>query len=126
MSVELFHLKIGYSYLQLDGYWGRIAELVLNRSLLWREEEFRAADAVWFEDIRVMRPFSGEIPAGGALIEGGWDHEHCEICTEKISPQTNPVGFFAEPRHWICKACYHRFVLARSLDFIADSQQGGL
>lgn len=117
---DLAKLEIGRSYPQGDGYWGERAELVLNHSLVWRAREFHASDAVWFEHSRTMCPLSGEIPAGGVLVKGGWDHEHCEICSEKISQQTSPVGVFAEPGHWICDDCYQRFVLSRSLAFIVD------
>lgn len=120
-SVDLTKLHVGRSYPQLDGYWGDRAELALDRSLIWREREYQAPDAVWFERSRTMRPFSDEIPDGGVLVKGGWNHEHCQICWETISQQTNPIGLFAEPNHWICKECYARFIIPRSLDFIVDA-----
>jgi hypothetical protein len=118
--IQLAKLEIGRAYPQLDGYWGERAELVFNRSLLWREREYQPTDAVR-ERSGTMRPFSGAVPAGGVLVKGGWDHEHCAICWETISQKANPIGLHAAPDHWICKGCYQRFVQARSLDFIVDA-----
>jgi hypothetical protein len=120
-ATKLPMLQVGRRYPLFDGYWGERAELALNRLLEWREREYVAPDAVWFERSRTMRPFSGDVPEGGVLVKSGWDHEHCQICWETISQQTNPVGVFAEPDYWICKDCYSRFVLPRSLDFIVDA-----
>lgn len=117
---ELAKLQVGRSYPLLDGYWGERAELVLNVALVWREREYAAQDAVWCERSRTLRPYSGEVPEGGTLIKGGWDHEHCEICWETISQQTAPAAVFAEPNHWICKSCFQQFVVPRSLGFIVD------
>ena len=118
---ELAKLEEGRTYPQLDSYWGERAELVFDRSLVWKDQEYVAPDGVWIERSRTMRPFSGEVPDGGVLVKGGWDHEHCEICCDSISQQTNPIGVFAEPYHWICKECYRRFIIPRSLDFIVDT-----
>ena len=119
---DLRYLRNNRSYPRLDGYWGERTELVCDRSRGWRERRFEAADAVGFSADRghMIRKMSDSLPAGGTIIEGGWDHEHCEICWATISPAGEPIGMFAEPDHWVCCNCYHRFIVPRSLDFIVD------
>jgi hypothetical protein len=64
------------------------------------------------------------LPEGGTLIKSGWDHEHCDICWETISPHTDQAAMFSEPDHWICRKCYETFVVPRSLDFIYIEEPG--
>lgn len=117
----LQELRLGDSYPQLDGYWGERAALVFDGSKVWKERQFEPTDAVRYRDDHVLGPISGKVPPGGEVVQGGWDHEHCEICWEKISRQANPIAMFAEPHHWLCCACYLRFVVPRSLEFISTA-----
>jgi hypothetical protein len=127
MADELALLEDGHTYRRLDSYWGERAALVLDHQRQWSEQRFEPVDAVAYKraaDTLVGKATNQDVPEGGTLIKGGWDHEHCEICWEKISPQTEPVGMFSEPDHWICCKCYEKFVVPRSLDFICVEESG--
>ena len=63
----------------LDGYWGGRAELVLDSGRQWKRVRFERGDAVRLKkgDSIYMKKADSSEPAEGALVEGGWDDEHC-------------------------------------------------
>jgi hypothetical protein len=83
---ELLALRIGESYPYVDGYYGERAELVLDSTRIWHLSVFRPTDSVRFEGTAGIMETraSGHTPDGGVTVPGGWDHEHCFICQEKI------------------------------------------
>jgi len=125
-------LVTGTSYPYFDGYWGERAELVLDARRSWEPRRFAPQDAVEFRTDsgrvlqstskpnaeRLYRRESSEGASEGArVVPGGWDHEHCAVCWETIGTATSEA-FFSEPSEWVCAACYARFIVPRSLDFI--------
>ncbi len=86
----------------LDGYWGERAELVLNEKLKWEKIPFEPRDAV----------------RGSEVIKGGWDHEHCAVCWEKIGAYGQASGFVSASNIWICEQCHGKYVSVRSLSFV--------
>jgi hypothetical protein len=121
MASELTLLKSGETYRRFDGYWGERAALVLDRHRCWNQRTFEPVDAVAFQrpgGTLVGNATNQNMPEGGTLIRGGWDHEHCEICSKTISPKTDPIAMVSEPDHWICQECYENFVVPGSLAFI--------
>jgi hypothetical protein len=121
MASELSLLKSGETYRRFDGYWGERAALVLDRNRLWDQRTFKPVDAVAFQrpgGTLFANVKNQDTTEGGTLIKGGWDHEHCEICTKKISPKTDPIAMVSEPDHWICQECYQNYVVSGSLAFI--------
>ena len=73
--------------------------------------ELRAASDegdVW----RVARPYDGgpHDPGGAEVVEGGWDHEHCDVCWVKIRPgdwywpNVDEAGGHVD----LCEQCYPR------------------
>jgi hypothetical protein len=111
---ELRYLEVGRAYTYLDSYWGVRAQLVMNASHVWHLVEFAPRDAV-------ESPGKGgadSTPA--ALVPGGWDHEHCEICGEKIGRAGQEDGYVNETDLWVCRRCYDQFVSRRSLEFIDE------
>jgi hypothetical protein len=95
----LGQLMVGESYAYLEGYWGERAELVLDTARIWRASEFQ--------------PTADD----GELVPGGWDHEHCSICHQKIGWGGQPNGFVSED-DWVCDECHSRFIIPRSLAFM--------
>jgi len=95
-------LERGRAYPYLDGYWGERAELVYDAARVWVRAEFRPRDSV----------------RQGKVISGGWDHEHCRICWEKISESTQPFGYHDQDEDWVCESCYEKYVTTKSIDFI--------
>ncbi len=71
-----------------------------------------------------MRPRhgSGDAPAGGRIVSGGWEHEHCRICWEKIGQGGAPTGFLSEDDEWACTRCYQEYVLPKSVGFVMPGQ----
>lgn len=124
----------------LDGYWGVRAELVLDKTLQWFRTQFEPTDGIQtagdncrvlrkatLEDATSRRIFPANAERGQAqppeeeseIIKGGWDHEHCSICWEKISPFAQAEGYLSPPDTWVCVRCYVQYVQPRSLDFIS-------
>lgn len=65
-----------------------------------------------FPDGRTTLPPVG--PDG--VIIGGWDHVHCEICDAHIVAES--YGYIDPGEHWVCAACYDKYVVSRDLSFI--------
>jgi hypothetical protein len=98
---------VGNSYPCLDGYWGQLARLVFDQSKQWKRTQFEPADSTrFFENGR------------REVVPGGWDHEHCAICSEKISVATQAYGYRDEQDTWVCEHCYQHYVVPRSLAFV--------
>lgn len=127
---DRFFLQPGVEYEYLDGYWGKRAELVFDRSRKWSRMEFKPTDAVEFilKDKRVRGKW-GQKPMAGAesihRVEGGWDHEHCQICWESISQfeGDQKSGYKNQNDEWLCDRCFNSFVKQKSIDFIIEPQQ---
>ena len=100
-------LQRGASYTYFDGYWGYRAQLVLDRSRILQRAPFRPSDTQ-------RRKWDGTLE----VVKGGWDHEHCEICLERISEDENPFGYVDQNDKWICETCYEKYVVPGSLGFI--------
>lgn len=124
---ELSALRPGEAYAFIDGYWGERAELVLDGGRFWQRAVFEPSDMVRFTGpggTSTGTRSSPEAPAGGELVPGGWDHEHCEICSRKIGYGGEPSGLYSAPDAWVCEECYNSFVVARSLAFARSVAQG--
>jgi hypothetical protein len=65
-----------------------------------------------FPDGRTTLPPIG--PDG--VIRGGWDHVHCEICDTHIVAES--YGYIDPGDHWVCEACYDKYVVSHDLSFI--------
>jgi hypothetical protein len=117
---DLVRFQIGQAYPYLDGYWGERAELVLTDQP-WQRARFEPRDAVRFTTPEgVLMTEADRSWEGGERVPGGWDHAHCEICTEKLGAGGQPHGFLSPPRTWVCERCYRQFVARRSLGFLRD------
>ena len=112
-------LRPGESYAFLDLYWGDLAILVLDRSREWRQTRFQPVDAIQqFSDGHRVLSKASPGQADGTVVPGGWDHEHCEICYEKLGPQGQSIGWTSSLDEWLCNACYDEYLVPRSLDFV--------
>lgn len=117
-------LSPGESYPFMESYWGRRAELVLDEGRHWHRADFKAGDMVRYPvegGGRLSTRSSSQAPAGGEVVPGGWDHEHCEICWQRIGSGGEPEAFFSPQNSWVCEACYGHFVVPRSLAFAKDA-----
>jgi hypothetical protein len=101
--------KIGAAYPFIDGYWGERAHLVYDSSREWRKVKFVPQDATRYHSDGTTE-----------IVEGGWDHEHCAICWQTISPNElgNEYGYQDQNDSWVCQTCYKQYIVPKSLDFI--------
>ena len=99
-------------------------EFVEDASVPWRLAEFKPRDAwkVPFGVGHTLAPYetySDPVtrPERCELVPSGWDHEHCELCWEKImeEPHGQPEGYTDGTHRWICIACFERFVAPRRI-----------
>ncbi len=99
----------GAEYALLNAYWGELATLVLDNSIVWNSVKFEPKDSVVYHpDGRVEN------------VKGGWDHEHCRICFQNISlfEADNQFGYVNQNDDWLCESCYQKYVANKSLGFI--------
>lgn len=104
----------------LDGYWGERAELVVDPKRQWRRARFKPRDAVEFSGPTGTwtRQASEAERSGGNVVKGGWDHEHCAICSTKIGNDGDTEGYVDGSDTWVCERCFGDYVAHKSLDFI--------
>jgi hypothetical protein len=117
-------LHAGRRYAFADGYWGERIEIVMDVNRKWAKALFKPQDAMEYKSghNRILGPigqspnfrFEGE----GTKIPGGWDHEHCFICMEKISVQTQPMGYSNKKEEWVCESCYVKYIRPKRLGFL--------
>lgn len=54
-----------------------------------------------------------------ALVEDGWTHDHCEICsitiTDTKSEYTITSGFY-NGSEWVCESCYEKIIATNDLE----------
>jgi len=113
-----------------DWQWAHLRDEVkqcLGRP--WRRQEWRPRDAVVNRATGSMREYLGQTydSERAELIRGGWDHDHCEICTHKIwdrGEEEDRFGYTTDGREWVCTQCYRRFLApnAECRDLIAALQ----
>jgi hypothetical protein len=117
---------IGRSFAYLDGYWGERVELVLDSTRQWKEMFFEPADAREFisKDSRILGKADHATGASNEdsrkPIKGGWDHEHCAMCWETISKQTQSHGYVTQDGILVCDRCYGSYIKHKSLSFLDE------
>jgi hypothetical protein len=75
---------------------------------LWATKPVEGEGGEW----HVSKPYTGKPsdPAESELREGGWDHEHCDVCWAKVTdgtwywPNVNPDGGHVD----LCESCSPR------------------
>jgi hypothetical protein len=100
--------------------------MILDPSNAWRHTTFVPSAAQYFlvRGHRGWQPVGQELPGGATpleIVEGAWDHEHCELCRAKIGVHGEPVGYLDNAQRWLCQACFHRYAEPRYLSFLASA-----
>jgi hypothetical protein len=116
----------GASFPVYDNYWVGKLHLVLDDDVHWTRMQFVAPDAFvepsetpGWRKWRIATP-EDESRTDGQIVKGGWDHEHCELCWQKIGDGGEPNGYFDGTNNWVCDRCYNRFIGPRDLRFVLD------
>ena len=89
----------------------------------WEPRTFSAAPAQYFRlgGATGWQPVGEALPHGAedlGVRDGGWDHEHCELCNAHIGGTSDPHGYVDPEEHWLCPPCYQRYAVARDLAFV--------
>jgi hypothetical protein len=101
--------------------------LVEDRSATWRRKPWKARDA-WMSPDGSSRPCEAfpdpaQPPRGMRLVKGGWDHDHCQLCWEKLAeaPHGQSEGYTDGAHRWLCIACFETYVAPR----LGSGEDGG-
>jgi hypothetical protein len=119
-------IVVGQKYAYLDSYWGDIVALVLDTTKEWRQVLFQPQDANEHStEGTIILGKSGQLPSFKVdgeprLVTGGWDHEHCSICWEEISPEAQACGYMSKNADWVCVKCYTNFVQPKEVGFLTE------
>lgn len=118
-------LRIGSSYPWLDGYWQayHIAMILDGR---WEPRRFRSAPARYFRlaGVTGWQPVDAPLAEGAedlGVRDGGWDHEHCELCGRSINGADATTAYVDAADHWLCAECYERYARTRDVSFAVEA-----
>lgn len=103
--------------------------IAVEREVIWVRTEFVATDAYMPKEIP-QQPITYQYDADGiakglepydpekhALLPGGWDHEHCDMCFTRIN-KDKPWCYATEDGGWLCVPCHQKYAVEGSLDFL--------
>jgi hypothetical protein len=91
-------------------------ELAADRSKKWSKTVFKPTPGIWLpaEGGRLLEKYEEgmEIPESGHLDPRAWDHEHCELCYEKISDlgDAQREGYLNQDGQWVCTECFQKYI----------------
>lgn len=82
--------------------WWTPDQLEVARSIKapWQRTRFTPHDTVAY------RP-DGSVE----FLPGGWNHEHCKLCFERIDKE-KPYGYTDDGDRWLCEKCYEEHILS--------------
>ena len=83
----------------------------------WKRRKWAASSSVVYKDGKEI-----------GLKEGGWDHDHCEICWWTLCESENTdegEGYCDGGISWLCIECHGQFVLEDTLNLRPNSEKGG-
>lgn len=117
-------LRAGSVYPWIDCHWQayHIAMILAGQ---WEPRRFQSTPARYFR----LAGVTGWQPIDAPLMEdaedlgvrdGGWDHEHCELCMRSISAAGGPEAFVDPAEHWLCAECCERYALTRDVSFAVE------
>ena len=113
-----------------DSYWVGKLHLVLDDDIRWSRKQFVAQDAFvepsetpGWRKWRIATPDDNQ-RTDGQIVSDGWDHEHCEICWQKIGTGGDREGYASDSNQWVCVGCYDRFIEPRDLRFVMAASRG--
>ncbi len=114
----------GVSLPWVDGYWQAYhLSMILDRANVWHRTTFTPSAAQYFlvQGHQGWQPTGQRLPEGATpeeVVEGGWDHEHCELCMAKIGASGAPIGYRDTSNRWLCERCFQRYAEPRDLAFL--------
>jgi hypothetical protein len=117
-------LRAGESYPWVDIYW-QAYHVSMILAGHWEPRTFIATPAHYFRLGGVVgwQQDGSPLPDGAedlGVREGGWDHEHCELCNAHIGASGDPHGFISPEERWLCRSCYEEYGATRDLHFLLE------
>ena len=96
------------------------------RQLAWTYKLWAQTPALIDKSGNSSRPYVGQNfdPKYFDLVEDGWTHDHCEICSQPISNidgYGDRDGYKADNGEWICKNCYDLFIKPADIEATIQS-----
>ena len=103
--------------IKIENWWmPHQIDLVKDHSIEWKFKLFKTSSGTSVSTgggrlVSKTKP-GDEIPTEATIIEGAWDHEHCQLCFETISDQGEfQRGGYTDENSWLCSACYATYIL---------------
>lgn len=103
----------------LRDYWDpwQIA-MITDPNRVWAKILFQAIDSR--REPKAAADSSPE--ADQVRVVGGWDHEHCAICGERIG--SGDTGYNDEINYWLCPDCFEMYARPHNIGFVRDGYAG--
>ena len=104
-------------------YWDpwQIA-MITDPNRVWTEILFQATDAFarrMPDGWRELEAAGDSLPeADQVRVPGAWDHEHCNICWERIG--SGDTGYNDEINYWLCPDCFEVYARPHNIGFVRD------
>jgi hypothetical protein len=108
-------LTAGSTYTFVSWWGDSQLETAQSDPTKWERQNFEPKDSVQLHIsdglvmARKLEP--NEASPKAEVVQGGWNHEHCFLCWERISQYENELQVgYTDGKDWLCEACYERFV----------------
>jgi hypothetical protein len=116
-------LSIGQRLPWFDGRWpAPVVQAIVDESYGWKPVVFKASTAVHFQlgNKRGWGKKGTPLINGEVVVRhepGGWDHEHCSVCDDRIDTEKPQAYTTADGRWWLCAECYDRYARTQDVSF---------
>lgn len=125
---------VGETYPLITEYWNTyVYAAILDSNRVWTQTEFKPSGSFastipgYTVSTNPARPgLSRQYPSSDEslddsirIVDGGWDHEHCEICNGHIDADDR-IGFVDARGLWLCAKCHEAFAVPHDLQFVVD------
>jgi hypothetical protein len=105
-------------YIEIHGeLWGAASVIELGEYYArfdWEKRRWLSRDALVRRSNRMLRLYTGQSYDSEQfdLVKGGWDEDHCAICTWKLCESDSAAHGegYTNGQDWLCTECYERFV----------------
>ena len=89
--------------------WFDLKEVERLRTRTWTLTTWRTSDA-WrpLDNPRMWTNRKPDDTTGWERVPGGWDHEHCRLCSDRIWETSDPATSLAyfDGVDWLCRVCH--------------------
>jgi hypothetical protein len=124
MSVEKIYILVPDR-----GRWEITTSFLENvnhlRQLEWTFKKYHATPALIDKSNGSSKRYVGQgyEPNYFVLVQNGWTHDHCEICSTPLceNPDAGEIEGYNTSSDWLCKICYEHFIEPVDLNEIINS-----